>query len=344
MPDSKKVRVAQVGLGNFGRALAASIRACDNLDLVACFTRNVEVRKKFVQEHGCEEKESYEALLSDDRIDAVVLTTANHVHCEQALLALQHGKHVFVDKPIANKVDDGIRMVQASREAGRVLAVGHNVRRRGEIRKMKALIADGFLGDVVLVEGQNSWLGDVAPGTWRWHADKCPGGPLMQLGIHHVDSVISLLGPVEEVYAEFDGAFTDAETPDLTLVSGKLISGARFKITASYVISQNTEFNVYGRSRNLLATFEKQQLICQEVQPDYSIADTPVEFDTVDTIREELAEFGDCVLHGRQPEVGGREAIQALAVVEAAIESAESGRPVRIDSILSNEFLTPCEA
>lgn len=113
------------------------------------------------------------------------------------------GKHVWVEKPIANTVQEADAMIQACEDAGVVLQVGHSLRRAPGIRIIKKAVEDGKIGDLAMIEAHQSHRGgwSLAPGMWRWYLDKCPGGPLNLLGIHQIDIFHYLAGPVAEVMA-----------------------------------------------------------------------------------------------------------------------------------------------
>src|SRR5688572_28026353 len=94
------LRVAELGMGWWSDVLADAIKRSDKLEIVACFTRSPERREAFAAKYGCRVAASYEDILQDPSIEAVVNTTPNNVHLETTEAAAQAGKHVFLDKPI----------------------------------------------------------------------------------------------------------------------------------------------------------------------------------------------------------------------------------------------------
>lgn len=141
--------------------------------MVSCFTRTPKKRAEFSQKHHCPEAGSYEEILSDGNVDAVILETPNFVHCQQTIEAVQAGKHIFVDKPIANTIEDAKKMVEVCQQARVILAVGHNTRREAGHRKMKFLIDEGALGKIIMAEANFSHSGGLGlrPEQWRWYND-----------------------------------------------------------------------------------------------------------------------------------------------------------------------------
>src|SRR5512143_1232104 len=104
---TEPLRVACIGMGWWSDVLADAVKRSDKLKIVACFSRSEEKRQAFAKKYGCRAAASYEAMLGDKEIEAVINTTPNDVHLETTRQAAQAGKHVFLDKPIANSVTDG---------------------------------------------------------------------------------------------------------------------------------------------------------------------------------------------------------------------------------------------
>ncbi len=126
---SDAVRLGLVGTGTWSGAIGNAMLKSNRVELVTCFDPVAVKRKALSEKFGCDREKSYEDLLKRDDIDGVHLTTPNAIHAEQAILAARQGKNVFVDKPIANTIADGRRMIEACKKADVVLMVGHHFRR-----------------------------------------------------------------------------------------------------------------------------------------------------------------------------------------------------------------------
>jgi predicted dehydrogenase len=164
------------------------------------------------------------------------------------------------------------------------------------------------------------------PDDWRFRKSEMPGGCLMQIGIHQIDNILYLLGPARSVFASFARLETRAEIPDLASVLITLESGALASVTADYISADRFRLSLYGTKA--VATFDLAEgLSLQRRGQDKA---EPVSITANDYLRAEIEEFAQCILHGGVPEVGGREAMAALAVVRAAIDSAATGRPVSL--------------
>src|SRR6185436_17370990 len=117
--------------------LADAIQRSGKLEIRGCYTRSEEKRKNFAAKYRCRAAPSYEAMLADRTIEAIINTTPNDVHLATTSAAAAAGKHVFLDKPIANTVADGRAITQACAKAGVVLALGYQRRRESHFRWIK---------------------------------------------------------------------------------------------------------------------------------------------------------------------------------------------------------------
>jgi predicted dehydrogenase len=315
--------IAIVGTGMWGPRLAdAAERA--GLELVTCFRRDEGKRREFAERHGCEPAASIDEAIAHPRVEGVVLATPNDVHEEQTLACAERGRHVFVEKPIAESTEAGERMRSACAEAGVTLMVGHAFRRLGAARRVKRLLDDGALGRVVLAEANMSLTGSFRPGAWRARRERNPGGPIMQLGIHHVDTLAYWLGPVRRASGRFDHVHSEADIDDVGVVTLEFESGTLGSLTGSYVSPKTLSLRLLGTE----AVLDYQ--VDFSVWPDaqaldgvtkLTLAGEPVEFDERDMLVEELAEFGRCIRGQAEPETGADEGIAALAAVLQALET-----------------------
>ncbi len=209
--------------------------------------------------------------------------------------------------------------------------VGHNSRRAPGPREIRRLIDDGALGRVVAAEANfSSARGlDLSVDTWR---AACPALPLMQLGIHEVDSLNYLLGTPVEVSALFGRGVTKTQADDVTSVLIRYESGVVAHI-GSYSVTPHTRYlHVFGTDASAKAEHLLQLTIFpREGEPSRNVlAACPHRAAADNTIIEELEEFGECIRSGKTPETGAGEALTALAVVEAAIRSADSGKVEKV--------------
>ena len=180
-PSTSPLRVACIGMGWWSDVLADAMQRSGKFEIVACYSRSEDKRTKFAAKYGCRPAPSYEAMLAGRDIEAIVNTTPNDVHLATASAAAAAGKHVFLDKPIANTVADGHAITQACSKAGVVLALGYQRRRESHFRWIRQQIDAGRFGKLVNAEANISRdrLGKIDLTSWRYQAAGMPGGVML---------------------------------------------------------------------------------------------------------------------------------------------------------------------
>lgn len=331
---NEPIGVAIIGTGMWGKRLATVVRQTASMRLVTCFSRDQTRRDAFAELYECESAPSLEAALDHPAIQGVLLLTPNHVHAEQAEMAAQRGLHVFVEKPIADTLRDGRLIKRLCDEAGVTLLVGHAFRRLGAARKVKQLLEEEVLGQVILAEANFSLPGTLTPDKWRYFRETCPGGPLMQLGIHHIDTLQYWLGPVIQVQGSFARLATPAEIDDIGLAQLVFENGARGSLSSSYVSPKTFYLRLYGTEANLI--YETDMSVWPKAeQMDEATTLTlrtksgaqRIDFQPRYMLVDELDEFASCIRGEMVPETDADAALAALEVIRGAIASHESERP-----------------
>ena len=344
---SDRIRLASVGLGRWARVLARGAQRGDVVELYSCFSRSEEKRKAFQDEYGVPKSAStYEELLADPDVEGVIITTPNDTHKDVVTQALEAGKAVYTDKPIAQTLEDALAIKQVVDRTGGVFAVGHSARRLSGNRVMKQWIEDGTLGGVSMVEANfsNERALELTPETWRWYLSKTPGGPLIQLGVHHADNLQYLLGPVAAVSAHTRKLFTKSEVPDATMAILEFESGALGYLGCGWASPGIYQIRLQGTSQNLMYDLDfthwdeshEADRYSSLVSQAYGQQErTPVELPPTDMFKEQLEEFALAARGLATVEVQADDAIRALAVVHTAIESNRlNGRAVEVKPFL----------
>jgi len=329
----KPLRVAVLGIGWWSDVLADACQRSDCFDIAACFTRSPDKRAAFAAKYKCSPADSYEAILHDASIEAIINTTPNSIHLETTRQAAAAGKHVFLDKPIANTVAEGLEIARACETAGVVLALGYQRRRESHFRWIKREIDAGRFGQLVQAEGNISRdrLGKIDLSSWRYQAAGMPGGVMLQIGIHYVDVLEMLMGPVKRVSGMANRLVLPGDNPDVANLILEHENGAISNLTASYAsASEYYMMNIYGKEATAYYDLFSglRHLGRGESKPH------PVVTEQNDAIREELDEFVACARNGGKPETDGYWAARNLAVIKAGVKSAREGRAVDVDAIL----------
>ena len=329
------LRVAVLGMGWWSDVLSDAIKRSNTIEIVACFTRSEDKRRAFAEKYGCRAAASYEEILQDRSIAGIINTTPNNVHLETTRQAAEAGKHVFLDKPIANTVREGQEIAEVCKKAGVVLALGYQRRRETHFRWIKAEIDAGRFGKLVQAECNISRdrLGQFDLSSWRYTAAGMPGGVMLQIGIHYVDVLEFLMGPVKSVSARLAQLVLPGDNPDVANLILQHENNALSNLTASYAsASEFYMMNVYGKEASAYYDlFSGLRHLKRGEKTARAIAT-----EKNDTIREELDEFARCARSGGQPETDGFWAARNLAVIKAGARSAKEGRVVEVAEILAS--------
>jgi predicted dehydrogenase len=327
------LRVGCIGMGWWSDVLADAMVRSGKLEIVACYTRSEAKRQAFAAKYGCRTARSYEDMLSDPRIEAIVNTTPNNVHHETTCAAARAGKHVFLDKPIANTVADARALTAECRKAGVVLALGYQRRRETHFRWIRGQIDAGAFGRLVNAEANISRdrLGQFELGSWRYTAEGMPGGVMLQIGIHYVDVLEYLLGPAVAVSGRFVQLVLPGENPDVATLLIEHENGALSTLNACYAsASEYYLMNLYGKEATAYYDLHNGLRFLKRG----TTAAHPVPCGKLDTIADELEEFAAAARGRGQPEMDGEKSTRSLAVLLAGIKSAREGRRVEVAEML----------
>jgi predicted dehydrogenase len=320
-------------MGWWSDVLADAIKRSGKLEIVSCFTRSEDKRQAFARKYGCKPAASYEAMLADPAIEAIINTTPNDVHLPTTRRAAEAGKHVFLDKPIANTVSDGRAITEACRKAGVILALGYQRRRESHFRWIRQQVDTGVFGKLVNAEANISRdrLGKIDLSSWRYTAEGMPGGVMLQIGIHYTDVLEYLIGPIKAVSGRFVRLVLPGDNPDVASLVLEHENGALSTLNASYAsASEYYLMNIYGKEASAYydlhqgLRFLKRGSTTSESVPDRKN----------DPIVEELEEFAAAVRGESEPEMDGERGTTSLAVLLAGIKSAKEGRRVEVREVL----------
>jgi predicted dehydrogenase len=330
-----KFRVAFIGAGGFARDIMASVGHCRHIEVAGGFDSASESLRSFANDYSVRAYESLDTLLSDKNIEGVLIVTPNDTHATLIEKAARAGKHVFVEKPITNDISEAKAAIKAAADAGVTLFVGHVARRASTVRLARQVLDSGCCGKLVLIEGNIAHNGGLRlqSNEWRWYRKRCPGGPLMQLAVHVVDTLQYLAGPVKSVCAKSSRLVTPAEIDDVGVMALEFESGALGYVGTGYVIPSTNYLKIHGvnaavearRNGSVVVTYDNDRV--ESLSPVVA----------VNPIADELDQFALDARTGGRPETGGEEGLRALAVILAAVRSSEEERTVTIEEMLKGK-------
>jgi predicted dehydrogenase len=349
------VKLGIVGLGRWAKVLTRAAAKSDKLQIVAGYSRTEEKRSMFEQETGVKAAADLASLLADPEIKGVILTVPNEQHLPVAEQVARAGKHIYTEKPIANTLEDGLRIEALQEQHGVQVVVGHSARLLVGTRMIKRAIEQGDLGRVSFIEANfsNERALELTPKTWRWYKDKAPGGPLSQLAIHQFDALHYLGGEIVEVSSMASKLSpVGAEVDDQSMTLMRFADGK-----VAYVGSCWTSPGIYS-----IRVFGSKGLMHYEL--DFSTWDTPSEIHKTSTLyiqrgkdgygkreniaipegdmfRDELELFAEACVNNRPCELTARNGNVAVAVVYAALRSIErKGQSVPLAEVMAEANAT----
>lgn len=335
----EKIRLGLASPGTWGSNIIKASKNSKYVEIVACSSRRMETAKKAAAEFGIKAVETYEDLLAED-IQGVIIASPHSEHLGQTLLAAEQGKHVFIEKPIANTSKEANEMIQFCEKSGVALSIGHSQRRLPGPRTLKRLFDSGEYGNPVNAVAYVGLEGIDMYGLGHWllNAATNPGGSLYMMGVHFVETFQYLIGPIKRVggmvqrdlkgttIPEVAGGIFEFEKPCLGYLGSHYI--APYNSTATFYC-EKAIFHMEKFGRELWIQDSPFPTIERRLFP---MDDTPYG----DPVLEELEEFGLCIREGKQPETGPKEALLALAAVQGLMVSAKEGRMISLEEIIKN--------
>jgi UDP-N-acetyl-2-amino-2-deoxyglucuronate dehydrogenase len=347
-----------VGCGNISSAHANAVAALPNAHLVSVTDIVPEKAKAFAEDHGVAWDADLDALLARADIDVVSVCVPSGLHADIGVRAAQAGKHIVVEKPIDVTVAAADRLLDAVASAGVLLTVISQHRFDPGLRRLRELVDQGRLGRLTLGEAATKWYrsqGYYDSGDWRgtWALDG--GGALMNQGVHYLDLLCWIMGPVDQVTALCATQTHTIEVEDVALALLRFRSGAVGVLQASTAVypgfPERLEISGTGGTVTVEAGDIRSMELLDEkgdvgafgavvssapsaTEPSATATTTSATDPKIIGGSAHLAQFADFLAaldSGGQPLVTGDQARMDVAVIRAVYDSAQSGRPVTLE-------------
>lgn len=331
MSAARPINAAIVGLGRWGQNLVVALSGPPDatLRVVSGVTRTPANALDFAARHGFQVSDDFDAMLADPMIDAVILATPHSQHCAQICRAAQAGKHVFVEKPLALTLDEARKAIAACNTHNVVLAVGFNRRFLPAFQELKKAFDTGTLGTALHVDANFSgpFGYHYSAEMWRGTSVENPAGGMAAMGIHMLDAMIHLLGPVLHVSTLSCRRAITAPMDDTTNVQLKFANGATGSLTTLMATQSNWRLQLFG-SAGWGALRDQQTLELSCIEQDPAL----VHYDVTDTLAEELLAFAACIQGQGTYPVTHVEAIAGVAAMEAiSLSAARNGERTPVE-------------
>ena len=339
------IKAAIVGLGWWGKTLVESVQGTsDQIRFVAAASRTrSDDYLAFAKDQGLAFADSYEAILADPKVDAVVLATPHSLHAPQVIAAAAARKHVFCEKPFALHKAEAEGAVAAARKAGVTLGLGYNRRFHPEMTKLRGQIRSGDLGTILHVEATMTFPNALAlkADAWRAQRDETPAGGLTPMGVHAIDGMIDLCGEIDTVYCQSFRRVVAVDADDTTSMLFRMKAGMSGYLGTMTATGPGFSFQVFGskgwvRLEGMThvagAPSEERRMrlfgTCR-FQPAKGPAQT-WEAAKLDVTRASLEAFAAAAQGGPAYPIPVDQMVHGVAVTEAVVRSAESGKVERV--------------
>jgi predicted dehydrogenase len=241
---TEPLRWGIVGTGWIADKFAADMVHCDSGQVVAVGSRRAETANAFADRFGIPNRHgSYEALVNDPEVDVVYVATPHPMHHPNALLALHAGKPVLVEKPLTMNAAEARELVAAARAEELFLMEAMWTRFLPHILRIRGLLADGTLGEIVTVSADHGQWFPLDP-DFRLFAPELGGGALLDLGVYPVSFASMVLGPPSRIVALIEPAFTGVDGQTSILFGYD--SGAQAVLTCTSLAKSPTRAAIVG--------------------------------------------------------------------------------------------------
>lgn len=224
-----KMKIGILGCGMIANIHAQAIALIEDAELIGVSDPIEASAKAFSEKYGVSVYKDYDAMLNDEEIDIVCICTPSGFHADGALKALNHNKHVVLEKPMALTTEDADAIVEASKKSGCLLTVISQLRFNEDIQKVKKMVEEGAFGDLAFCDLYMKYWRDpsyYASSTWKGTFKFDGGGALMNQGIHGVDLLHYMAGSAKVVKGKVKTLFHDIEVEDTATAIMEFENGA----------------------------------------------------------------------------------------------------------------------
>ncbi len=341
------------GIGIIGCGKIAQVRhlpeyaANPNAKIVGLYDINQERTAQLAQQYGATAYATVEELLANPEIQAVSICAANFAHASLTIQALEAGKHVLCEKPMAVTLTECEDMVAAAEKAGKFLMIGQNQRLAKAHAKARELVASGAIGKVLTFRtifghgGPETWSVDPGKNTWFFDKTKAAMGAMADLGIHKTDMIQYVLGTkvvkTQAVLTTLDKRGADGGligVDDNAICIYQMENGAIGTMTASwtYYSAEDNTTIIYG-TKGELRLYDDPKYSVQQIMADGTRIDYQI--DQIQTNDNQTASgiidlFMDSLVENKEPEISGANVLHAMKAVFASIESSEKGCVIEV--------------
>jgi predicted dehydrogenase len=316
------LNTAIVGLGWWGKTL---VKAARDFGAPINFVRGVTLEPDTVRDFAAAHKiaigASFEEVLADAKVQAVILATPHSKHRAQVEAAAAAKKHIYCEKPFALSKADAAAMLDACQRAGIVIGVGHHFRLMPSMRVLGELMQAGAFGTIMHVEGNYShdWLANVPADSWRSVAAESRAGGMTGMGIHVLDCFRDLVGPMRRISALSKARALKLPTGDTTAALIEFENGATGTLATTLKTPFDWRIAVYGENCRAESVSETRAIVRRAGQ-EPEIIDRPADFH----LGRNLDYFAKAALGQGKFPISPAGILQTAAALEAVFKSVDA--------------------
>jgi predicted dehydrogenase len=321
------MRFAIIGLGNhaINRVMPAIIKSGNSIQAV--YSRNPEKAERIGRQFGSEAFGSYEQMLSTD-FDAVYIASPNNLHYLNALSALEHGKHVLLEKPMTLNYEDSKNLIKSAEKNHLSLAIGFHLRLHPAIEEIKRHVMKGDLGDITTIDAcwggfssSNRTLTENSDSRWWGDESQVGGGSIMGTGVHVFDTLNNIMGLHPDRISSFRDprdSIIDATTSTILSYGGTIAHA----VSSRRMFLPDNSLRITGTEGTLICT----NLFSTEIRSSLNVNGRIKRFRSGNIYRKEIDAFVDLVDGRKSAIASGVDGSVVVRMTELAIRSDMEGR------------------
>ncbi len=315
------LNAAVIGLGWWGQRLVESVKGSRLIRFTRGVTLEPELVCEFAAEHRLAIGTSFDEVLVDPAIQAVVLATPHTRHRAQVEAAAAAGKHVYCEKPFALSRADAQAMLDACARARVTIAVGHHFRLMPSMKALRHEVASGALGTIMHVEGNYShdWLKDLPVDSWRAAPAESRAGGMTGMGIHVLDCFRDLVGPMRRISALTTRRALPLPTGDTTAALIEFAGGATGTLATTLKTPFAWRLAVYGENAWAESVSETRLVVCRA-----GGAPEVTDFPPANHLGENVEAFAAAARGGDEFPIDPAGILQTVAALDAVFRSVEA--------------------
>ena len=321
------INAAVIGLGRWGKSIVESVQGkSKRLHFIRGVSKEPDLVHDFAAAKGFELSTEFEQAVADPRVQAVFLATPHSLHVDQIIAVAKAGKPVWCEKPLALTRGEAERAVAATAKAGVPFALGNNKRCFSSMRELKRVVSDGIIGEVLHIEGNfTNEHSTRVKGGWRDDPREAPGGGMTGAGLHVIDALVNLAGPIAKVDARVFAQKAPPDPRDSAAALVEFASGATGVLATVRAAPIYWRIMVFG-TKGWAEARDETMLTVARVgeQPDTQV------FPAVDSLGVLLEAFGQTIETGKPFPVTTADMLDVAGAFEAIIRSMAEGGPVKV--------------